>query len=79
VHYSIARRVVRLARRIGVEELVLFDGGPALNAGLVEALENELMREIVVPKTPQITTAFGAALIAMDAWHYEYDREVINA
>jgi len=79
IHYSIAKRVTRLGKRLGVEDMIFFDGGPALNAGLVEALENELMREIVVPKTPQITTAFGAALIAMDAWHYEYDREVINA
>lgn len=67
VHYSIARRVVRLAKRIGVEELVLFDGGPALNRGLVAALEDELMCAVQVPEVPQITTAIGAAIQAREA------------
>ena len=71
IHYSIARRVARLARRLGVEEMVLFDGGPAVNAGLAEALENELLEELVVPEKPQITTAYGAALMAYDAWLYD--------
>lgn len=66
VHYSIARRVVRLARRIGVQEMVFFDGGPAMNEGLVMAMEDELMRPVLVPEQPQLTTAIGAALIARD-------------
>ena len=68
VHYSIARRIVRLAKRIGIEDTVFFDGGPALNAGMVSALEDELMRKIVVPEMPQVTTALGAALLARAAW-----------
>jgi predicted CoA-substrate-specific enzyme activase len=79
IHYSIAKRVARLAKRLGIDDMVFFDGGPALNSGLVEALENELMRDMVVPETPQITTAFGAALIALEAWHYEGEGDVINA
>lgn len=66
IHYSIARRVARLAKRVGVQETVFFDGGPALNRGLVEALENELMQSLYVPGLPQVTTAFGAALLARD-------------
>jgi (R)-2-hydroxyacyl-CoA dehydratese activating ATPase len=74
IHYSIAKRVARLTRRCGVvEDVVLFDGGPALNSGLVTAVEDELMRKVLVPDTPQITTAYGAALIALDA--HLYDRE----
>jgi len=68
IHYSIARRVARLAKRHGVEDLVFFDGGPALNKGLVMALEDELMRDIAVPEIPQITTAYGAALLAREAF-----------
>lgn len=64
IHYSIARRVVRLARRVGVQETIFFDGGPALNRGLVESLENELMQPLYVPELPQLTTAYGAALLA---------------
>ncbi|MCP4550200.1 MAG: CoA activase [bacterium] len=70
VHYSIARRVVRLAKRIGVEEGILFDGGPALNRGLVIALEDELMDSVHVPEIPQITTAVGAAIQAREAYSY---------
>ncbi|MGQ3684274.1 MAG: acyl-CoA dehydratase activase [Candidatus Loosdrechtia sp.] len=68
VHYSIAKRIVRLAKRTGINDMVFFDGGPALNKGLVAAMEDELMRRIVVPEIPQITTAFGAAVIARDAF-----------
>lgn len=68
VHYSIARRVARLAKRVGVADLIFFDGGPAMNAGLVQALEDELMHRVVVPDIPQITTALGAALLAKEAY-----------
>jgi predicted CoA-substrate-specific enzyme activase len=68
IHYSIAKRVARLAKRFGTEGVVFFDGGPAQNRGLVQALEDELMRKVVVPETPQITTAYGAALLAREAY-----------
>jgi (R)-2-hydroxyacyl-CoA dehydratese activating ATPase len=64
IHYSIAKRTVRLAKKVGLEDRVYFDGGPALNKGLVAALQEELGRELVVPEHPQITTAFGAAVLA---------------
>lgn len=64
IHHSIARRIVRLAKRVGVAERVLFDGGPALNKGLAAALGHELMTDVLVPESPQITTALGGALIA---------------
>ena len=64
IHYSIARRTVRLAKRVGIEDRVYFDGGPALNKGLVAAIQDELCRELVVPEHPHTTTAFGAAILA---------------
>ena len=64
IHYSIASRTARLAKRVGIEDRVYFDGGPALNKGLVAALQDELGRELVVPEHPQTTTAFGAAMLA---------------
>ncbi len=68
IHYSIAKRTVRLAKRVGIEDRVYFDGGPALNRGLVAALQDELQRELVVPAHPQTTTAFGAATLARQEW-----------
>ena len=70
VHYSIARRIVKLVKRVGIKEGVYFDGGPALNAGLVNAIENELGQRIFVPKHPQITTSFGAAIMGVDSYNY---------
>jgi predicted CoA-substrate-specific enzyme activase len=73
IHHSIAKRTVRLAKRVGIEDYVYFDGGPALNKGLVAALEDELQRQIVVPEHPQVTTAIGAALLARSEYRAEYE------
>ena len=71
VHYSIAKRIIKLVKRIGIKERIYFDGGPALNAGLVQAIENELGKEIFIPEFPQITTAYGAAILAHESYGYE--------
>ncbi len=71
VHYSIAKRIVKLVKRVGIKEGIYFDGGPALNDGLVNAIENEIGQRIFVPKHPQITTSFGAAIMAVDSYNYE--------
>ncbi len=65
IHYSIARRIARLADRLGLEDSILFDGGTALNKGVLDALKDELMRDVIVSENCQVTTAIGAALIAM--------------
>jgi (R)-2-hydroxyacyl-CoA dehydratese activating ATPase len=64
VHYSIAKKIVRLASRTELKDSILFDGGTALNKGLKSALEDELMRDLFTPVNPQITTAIGAAYLA---------------
>lgn len=66
IHYSIAKRIVRLAGRGKIEDNVLFDGGTALNKGMADALETELMRPVFINSFPQFTTAFGAAIIAKE-------------
>ncbi|MDD1620231.1 MAG: acyl-CoA dehydratase activase [Methylococcaceae bacterium] len=71
IHFSIAKRTIRLVKKVGIEELIYFDGGPALNKGLVAALEDELGRRLVIPAIPQVTTAYGAALIGLESHVYE--------
>ena len=68
IHYSIAKRTIRLAKRIGLEGLVYFDGGPALNKGLVASMEDELGQKLVIPEFPQLTTALGASVLACEAY-----------
>lgn len=77
IHYSIASRTVRLAKRVGIEDRVYFDGGPALNKGLVAAIQDELGRELVVPEYPQTTTAFGAAMLARSEFMLEQSVEEV--
>jgi predicted CoA-substrate-specific enzyme activase len=73
IHYSIAKRTARLAKRVGIEDRLFFDGGPAMNRGLVSALQDELGRELVIPETPQTVTAFGAATLARDEYLAEQE------
>jgi predicted CoA-substrate-specific enzyme activase len=76
-HYAIAKRLARMARRVGVVEEVFFDGGPALNKGLVKAIEDEMAVSLYVPPAvPQVTTAVGAALIAQS--EYESGEKIIE-
>jgi predicted CoA-substrate-specific enzyme activase len=75
VHYSIAKRIIKLVKRVGIKENIYFDGGPALNAGLVYAIENELGKEIFIPEFPQITTSYGAAILAHESYQYEKETE----
>ncbi len=55
-----------MAKRVGIREVVFFDGGPARNIGMRKAFEDELGLKIYVPEKPQIVTASGAALIAKE-------------
>jgi predicted CoA-substrate-specific enzyme activase len=66
INRSIASRVVTMARRIGIDQVVVFDGGPAKNRGLRAAVEAELGFPVVVPSHPQLVVALGAALVAAD-------------
>jgi predicted CoA-substrate-specific enzyme activase len=45
---------------------VLFQGGVARNPGMVRALEEELGVHLVIPPSPELTGALGAALLARD-------------
>ena len=66
IHHSIAKRISRLTKNIDIKPKILFDGGAAKNKGLLDALEEEFMSDVLVLEEPEITSAGGAALIAMD-------------
>jgi len=67
IHKSVAKRVCGLARRAGVEPLVVMTGGVAQNNGVVQAMEKELDLLVTIPPNPQMTGALGAALLAYEA------------
>ena len=63
---SIARRVTGLVGKLGLKEPAAMTGGVAKNRGMVRALEEKLRTTLLIPSDPQITGAYGAALIAME-------------
>jgi predicted CoA-substrate-specific enzyme activase len=68
IHRAVARRLVAMAKKVGVKDVVFFDGGPARNKGMIAALEKELGRKMMVPPMPQIVTATGAAILAREKY-----------
>lgn len=64
IHEALAKRIGAMARKARFEPGVLLTGGGGLNAGIAQALEDELMVDIHLPLHPQLNGAIGAALIA---------------
>lgn len=64
IYSSLVSRIMALAKRVGIEKDVAVSGGVALNVGLIKTLEKELGFSVLVPETPQIVAALGAAKIA---------------
>jgi predicted CoA-substrate-specific enzyme activase len=65
---SLADRVVRMVRRIKVEQEVILTGGGGKNKGLHKALSEQLGRNILVPSEPLITGALGAAILGKELY-----------
>lgn len=66
MHKAIARRVIAMGLRNhdSYPEPIVFTGGVARNIGVVKAIKEELGKELIEIKNPQITAALGAALLA---------------
>jgi activator of 2-hydroxyglutaryl-CoA dehydratase len=67
IYESVVSRIITLCKRIGVERDIAVVGGVALNRGLVRILEREIGCEVLVPDSPQIAAALGAAVIARES------------
>ena len=66
LHEAIATRIVSMVRRTGIKEKVVFAGGASLNKCLSKLLQQKLDTELIIPDSPQIVGALGAALLARD-------------
>ncbi|MDY6907168.1 MAG: acyl-CoA dehydratase activase [Chloroflexota bacterium] len=66
VHNAIAAKISNLIDRVGLEQECALTGGGALDVGLVKRVEDRIGVTFLVPPHPQITAAFGAALIARE-------------
>jgi predicted CoA-substrate-specific enzyme activase len=63
IHNSLSDRALSLLKRVGLDGEVTLIGGVALQAGMVAALREKLGVTVNVPEEPQLTAAFGAALL----------------
>jgi predicted CoA-substrate-specific enzyme activase len=64
IHDSLAQRGQQLLKRVGIESEVTFVGGMALQAGMVQSLEQTLGQKVNVYERPDLIAAIGAALLA---------------
>jgi predicted CoA-substrate-specific enzyme activase len=67
VHRAIAGRTLALVAEVGRHAPVVMTGGVAQNPAAVHFLAQALDLEVTVPEQPQITGAYGAALLAMES------------
>jgi (R)-2-hydroxyacyl-CoA dehydratese activating ATPase len=67
IHRAIADRTMGLVNRLGgVEPEIVMAGGVAKNIGVVKALEGVMGTSIRIPPEPQVVSALGAALFALE-------------
>lgn len=64
LHQAISTRIATMLRRNGMKQTIVFAGGASLNKCLVKLLGQKLGTELIVPDSPQIVGALGAALLA---------------
>jgi predicted CoA-substrate-specific enzyme activase len=66
VHLAMAKRISKMTRKAEINGDILMTGGGALNVGLHNAFEDELMADIHVANYPQFNGSLGAALLGKE-------------
>ncbi|WKY45760.1 acyl-CoA dehydratase activase [Eubacteriaceae bacterium ES2] len=66
MHLSMAKRIIKMMKKSEKGGDILMTGGGALNIGVHQAFEEEMMRDVYIAKYPQFNGAIGAALIASE-------------
>jgi (R)-2-hydroxyacyl-CoA dehydratese activating ATPase len=66
VHKAMAEKIGAMVERLGLEEPCAICGGGALDSGLVKTLEDVIKVKLLVPESPRLITAMGAALFARE-------------
>lgn len=64
VHRAMASKVAMLVKRVKMELEVVLTGGGGEDAGLVLAVGEALGLKILVPESPRLSAAYGAACLA---------------
>lgn len=70
LHLSVVRRASGMVSRVSSDGDIVFTGGVANNPCMRDLLSEKLGRKVLVPKDPQMVGAFGAALLASEAFRH---------
>jgi (R)-2-hydroxyacyl-CoA dehydratese activating ATPase len=62
LHLAIVQRTLAMLRRVGMESPLVFAGGVAHNACVRRVLEEQLEMSLLIPVSPDMVGALGAAL-----------------
>jgi predicted CoA-substrate-specific enzyme activase len=68
VHRAVAARTLGLLAQVGKRTPIVMTGGVAKNEAAVHYLSEALGLPVQIPSDPQISGAFGAALLALDEY-----------
>lgn len=63
--WSVAERIVSMAKKVGISDLVYMSGGVAYNKAIVFAISKQLGKDVKVIEEPQLNGAYGAAIVAL--------------
>ncbi|MFH2072916.1 MAG: acyl-CoA dehydratase activase [Actinomycetota bacterium] len=66
LHRSLVGRIAAMVRSIGWTPPLILSGGVALNDGVRVMIGEALGETVTVPDAPQLTGAYGAALLALE-------------
>ena len=68
VHRAVAARTLGLVAQVGKHRPIVMTGGVARNAAMVQFMSEALDAPVQVPEQPQITGAYGAAILALETY-----------
>jgi predicted CoA-substrate-specific enzyme activase len=66
IYSSMVHRIMAQLQRVGMKKEVAVTGGVAANSGLVSMLAEQVGHSLLIPPTPYLAGAIGAALIAKE-------------
>jgi len=66
LHYTMAAKIVAMAKSLKITDDCAITGGGAMDSGLTQMIQKELGLKITVPKQSLFTGAIGAAIIATE-------------
>lgn len=65
LHRALVKRIATMVYTTGLVPPLMLSGGVAWNQAVRQMLEEEFNTEVILPRYPQLTGAYGAALIAL--------------